>query len=195
MECQLLRIYTQFWRWDITEADSSYLVDTKDIRRANWSRLKLPSGHKGHSKRPGETSSWHPGHEPFCLLSCAVLWCVGLLLGEVCIYPDTDCVLTEDSCCSCSSLEVGFSSSPMRIHGCAAESNLALGTVVGKPNFWTKICNWAAVYVCSSWIAGLDGLWNCFMSSAIWKSEEWMSKLVLSMTIQARFTMTDGSTN
>ena len=48
-------------------------------------------------------------------------------------------------------------------------------------NLLTKICNLAAVYV---WNVGLDGLWNCSMSPAIWKPEEWMSEVVLSMTIQ-----------
>ena len=122
MECRLLRTYSQFWKWDITEADSSYLVDTKDI----WRELV---------RHPLDILDMNPS------VCSPVLWCVGLLLDKVCIYPDTDC--DKQKTHAALVLLLNFSSSPMRIHACAVESILALGTVVGKPNLRTKICNWA----------------------------------------------------
>ena len=124
----------------------------------NLNGLNLPSVCKRHLKRAGETSSWLPGHEPFCLLPCAVICrsIVGqsmyLSRYRLCIYKRLMLLLFF--------FWTWLIFSPMRIHACAVEINLALGTVVCKPNLWTKIHNLAPVYVWSSWKVGLNEFWN-----------------------------------
>ena len=132
MECRLLRIHTQYWRWNIIQVDSSYLMDAKDSRRQLV-------------------------RHPLVILDLSVcspvLWtqlCPNVVRQSMYLSRNSRCIYRNSTliCSYCSCFKVGFSSSLLREHACAVGSSLALGTVVGKPNLQTTIRNWTAVYVC-----------------------------------------------